>query len=228
MNYSKLYLLLLGACITASLQAHVFEFSNHTNEEVKIKIWLDLDPSWKWYEAVIAPKTAGHTKSQYNFKFGLDQGYYPDEAEFWKGTYCMREVQIQTPLMEKKEIIDDDGNTKATWVRAVSKKGKIPLWNPWRNLEILRIKDEGYTQMVNAGAMLADGLAEAAAVAATAATGTPIPAFKMSGIVKGAAGLYAYGNCKLTTHFDLIPTADENYNIGEKTVFNIIAITIAR
>jgi hypothetical protein len=239
MNHMKHLLqgfLLMGACITASLQAHIFEFANHTNEELKIKIHLEGDASWKWYEAVIAPKTEGHEKSQYNFKFGADLGYKIDEAEWWKGLNCLREAQIQTPLMESKETIDADGNLKVTWIRAVEKdnsgkplldkSGKtIPMWNPWRNLEIFFVKDEAYSQVVSAGAMLADGLGEAAAAVASAATGTPMPALKISGIVKGAATAYAYGKCKVTNHFDLIPTADYP---REKAVFNVIAITIAR
>lgn len=217
---------LVGLCGVGSLEAHLFSFSNHTNEDARIRIHLTADVGGKWYEATIRSKKEGHDQAMHTFKFGADQGYRMDEAEWWKGGFCLGDIQISTPLMEKKQTVDDDGNIKFTYERVKDSFGK-PLWNPWRNLEVLHLKSESYAELVNAGAMLADGLSELAADAATAATGVPVPAFKVGNIVKAAGTLSAYGTCK-NVHYDLIPTADYIDPRLERTMFNIVAITIAK
>lgn len=226
-------LLCISASIAFPLKAHLFEFSNHTNEECRIRIHLIADVSGKWYEATIKSKKDGHDKAMHTFKFGADQGYRWVEAEWHKGGFCLGDIQISTPLMEKKQTVDDDGNTKTVYERryTLGNDGKPmldkPMWNPWRNLEVLHLKSESYVEMLNAGAMLADGLIEAAADVATAATGVPVPAFKVGNIVKAAGSLHAYGTCK-NVHYDLIPTADFVDPRLERTMFNIVAITIAK
>lgn len=219
-------------CISISVQAYLtIEFSNHTHEELKIRIHLASDPMSKWYEAVIQPKQEGHVKAMHTFAYGPDAQPDIRHAEHWKGWFCLHEVQIQTPLMEKKESIDDDGNIKVTYVRKYERdsNGKpmlnTPMWNPWRNLQTVAIPDDSYNQMVAAGSMLADGLVEAAATVATAASGVPIPSFKVSGIVGGIGKLYAYGKCKELMHFDLVPTTDTKL---PSEIFYIIALTVAR
>jgi hypothetical protein len=220
--------LLVGVCIAVPLHAWHFEFSNHTNEELKVMIHLTGDPSPKWYEAIIGPKSSGHIKAMHDFKFGTDVGYKADEAEWWKAGYCLGDVKIQTPLMEQKDVVDNDGNVKVTWVRKFTqpedpKQKPEPMWNPTRALEVFYIKDEAYDAMITAGGKLADGLTEAAALAASAATGTSIPSLKVSGIISSIGELAAYGQCK-DMHFDMVATNDYPKE-GANAVFNIIALT---
>jgi hypothetical protein len=222
-------LLLIAACTALPISAYWFEFSNHTNEELKVILRLAADDMD--YEAILGPKSAGHKYAMHTFKFG-PKDHKIGEAEWWKGGFCLYDVKIQTPSMISKEIVDDDGNKKVVWERAIEKdnSGKpildrqgntIPMWNPTRALELFHIKDEAYDAMIGAASQLADGVSEAAALAATTATGTPIPSLKVGGIVKSIGELAAYGQCK-DMHFDLIPTNDYP---KEKAIFNIIALT---
>jgi hypothetical protein len=221
--------LFAAACTALPISAWWFEFSNHTNEELKVIIRLSLDDMD--YEAILGPKTEGHEHAMHVFKFGPKDNNVSD-PKWWKGGYCLYEVKIQTPLMLPKNTIDENGNNKVVWERAIKKdkSGKpildrqgnpIPMWNPTRALELFYIKDEAYDAMIGAAGQLADGVSEAAALAATAATGVPIPSLKIGGIVKSIGELAAYGQCK-DMHFDLIPTNDYP---REKAIFNIIAMT---
>jgi len=159
-----LYTMLVTMFVGQQLYAHVFDFSNHTNYPLKVKIHLIEDPSWKTYEATLEPRTAGAAKSQYYFKFGADQGYQAFvEAEWWKGLYGLGEIYVATPIMKKKAVYDENGLELASVEEVVKEMNKETkqeevLFGPWTQVAVTLVRSEGANAIANAAAALGDGL----------------------------------------------------------------------
>lgn len=201
-------------CLTVSLQAYIYDFSNHSHHPVKLRLHLygDFD---EWYERVIPPKQ----NRAWRWTLLFDDESY----ERRKSPLCLENnIEIATPVMTKKTTIDEDGNEKVTYVQDNNRNGK-PKWNPWRSVIITWIKDEMYEAIVRAGDNFADGAVEAATAIATAATGVPIKSFKVSGMTNAISTWNKYSLCT-KRHFDIIEDAD----YSSKTEKSFVVMAVAR
>lgn len=152
--FSKLFLFLL---CTSQVSAYIFDFSNHTNYPLRVRIHLEADPSSKWYEATLQPQKEGQ-RAQHYFKFGADQGYNMGEAEWWKGGFCLKDVQVAVPLITTKIGVGQDGEELGTIEEVLKdEKGNV-RFGPWRDVAITLVKSEGANAIIEAAAELGDGL----------------------------------------------------------------------
>lgn len=153
--FLKLLCVLLFSIVQVS--AYVFDFSNHTNYPLMVRIHLEGDPSWKWYEALLQPQTEGQ-KAQVYFRFGADQGYKMNEAEWWKGGFCLKDIQVAIPLITTKIAIGPDGEELGVIEEVLKdEKGNVKF-GPWRDVAITLVKSEGANAIIEAAAELGDGL----------------------------------------------------------------------
>jgi hypothetical protein len=192
------YGILLLSTVWMPVSAHIFAFSNHTNEELKIRIQFNgvLEP---WYDMTLP------SKEYKEFRFVAGEGPLDMSRKFG---FCLQYIQVATPRITKKTVIDDDGNKTTVYAPLLDAEGKKQLFNPWRNVVVTWVKSEAYEKIVNAGKQFAQGLADIAAAAASVALGgVPMPEFKV-GDMAGAIGTWAAYSFCATRHFDIIEDGD--------------------
>lgn len=212
----------------ASLQAHIFDFSNHTNYPLRVGVKLSLiNEEFKWME--IQPReqgeflwvAAGHPRE----KEATDKGF-----SIWKAGICLQEIQVQTPRFAPKQTIDDDGNIVTTYepmikTPAKTKDNKILkpaeiLYNAPLNVVITWVKNEAYNAIVEAGKLFADGFADLAAKTASVALGgVSMPQFKLSPIAEAIGTWSKYSFCR-DRHIDIIE--DEEFSTNTYKSFKFL------
>lgn len=207
---------LLGACSAHIAQAYIYSFSNHTDYPLKIKLQLaGVDEPWETRE--IGPRGS----ATHHIKYEWTSLFTPGTLNGWKVGFCLQNMRVETPYLVKQETIDDDGNKKTTYAQGRDNSGK-PKWNPERNVIPFAVKNEAYNAILDAGSKFADGAVEAAAAAASVATGVPVPAFKVSGMTD-AVGTWVKHSWCASRHFDIIEDAEESKPHDLSVVFLVEA-----
>jgi hypothetical protein len=189
----------LNALWVSSAIAHIFAFSNHTHNVVKIRIQFSgvLEP---WYERTIP------AKKYEEFRFVAGEGPLDISRKFG---FCLQYIQVATPQIIKKQKVDDDGNKRTVYEPLLDASGE-QIFNPWRNVVVTWVKGEAYEAIVSAGKAFADGASELASdIASVALGGVPMPKFKL-GDIAGAIGTWAAYSFCATRHFDIIEDADSS------------------
>jgi|GEM_PF-3409949 len=189
------------------VQAHIFDFSNHTNYPLMIGVKLSLvNEEFKWMEIQPGQQgeflwvALGHLREQEARAAGFDP---------WKAGLCLQEIQVRVPKLGPKITFDEDGNKIIHYepmTKIIEKEGKkvsVIDYKAPLNVVITWVKNEAYNAIVQAGKLFADGFADLAAKTAGAVLGVPMPEFKLSPIADAIGTWSKYSFCR-DRHIDIV------------------------
>jgi hypothetical protein len=151
-----IYAILAMIGIAQPLSAYIFEFSNHTNIPLYIRIHLTGDPGDKYYEGYVAPRTQGES-AMHKFKFGPSHGYKWIEAEWHKEWFCLGEIYVRTPITETQTVIGPNGEEIDVEILVKDKDGKV-IFGPWKSAAITLVKGAGANAIAEAAGKIGDSL----------------------------------------------------------------------
>jgi hypothetical protein len=216
MKYSmvKIVAAIAIVCMVTPAAAHIYEFSNHTHYDIKIRIQLSgVKEPWYYHDIP--------AKGYREFRFVAGEGVWDDMR---KVGFCLQNIQIATPRIKKVIDIDDDGNQVVKYEPVLDSSGK-PAFNPWRNVVVTWVENEAYNSILKAADAFADGATELAVsiVRAMVPGAQMLPSFKVSGIT-GAVGTWIKYSFCAGRHFDIGIDADST----SETEKNFLFFTEAR
>jgi len=154
--------MLIFGCVQ-KISAHIYEFSNHTEEPIMIRVKLDIDP--KWYEVIIEPHKG--------YEFLWVAAGHPREKEgrdIWEAGLCLQEINIAVPLKNKVRMLSPEGEYIGTTEEIKREHGKV-VFGAWKNVSVEWIEDEGVNAMLSAAESFASNLQRAATSVLEAVTG---------------------------------------------------------
>lgn len=146
-------LLLIGG-YAQTVSAYAYEFSNHTEEPLKLRIKLAADPTW--YEMLIEP----HEMHEMLWLPVL----HPREKEskdVWKAGFCLEEINVAVPLKDVVRVVSPEGEYMGTTEEIRKQNGKV-VFGAWKNVSIEWLEDEGVNAMLSAAESFARNLQQTA------------------------------------------------------------------
>jgi hypothetical protein len=165
-RFLKLIAILSIIVCVQHISAHIFSYSNHTNDPLKLRIQLHgvLEP---WYEKIIPPKTEGE-RATVEFRFVAGEGPLDISRKFG---FCLQEIHFAMPLKKKIKMIAPDGEDLGLVEQLVKDaKGNIQF-GPWTNVVTEYVQNEGANAMLRASESFVDGLQNLATDIAKTAIG---------------------------------------------------------
>lgn len=226
-TYKMLLAVAALGSIASNALAHIYSFSNHTENNIKIRMQLG-GIGEPWYYLGPDP-----------YKTNPDFAEQEAEAEIYDNTLPSRETyEFRFEILGKKkfEKMIKAGYDKALLLDYERKFGfclarlqykvqdAVGNWKAWRAITPKFIESELYNALLSASSELAEGIVSTAAATAKEAGG---PKGKVAGgvaekvpvssIVKSAGELIGYSLCR-ERHLDIILTGDEVNPIAFVTI----------
>ncbi len=143
-NFLRLSIL-LGFLFSLQMRAYEYEFSNHTNDPLKLRLKLSfIFEDDRWYETIIQPQ------GMHTFAFS------PGKLDPIKTGFCLKYIHVALPQKKKKMAIGPNGEELGEVEELVKDKDGNVVFGPWADVAITNVKDEGANALIDAAAELTD------------------------------------------------------------------------
>ncbi len=158
--------LMVGALImlnaSQQLFSHIFSFSNHTNDPLKVRIQLKgVDEGW--YEQLIPSKENQGAYHEFRFVAFEEPG---DMAR--KFGLCLDHIQVALPIKKRISVVSKDGEDMGMLEEYIKDAQGNIQFGPWSNVIVKPVQNEGANAILKAAEGFADSLQDLAKDAASA------------------------------------------------------------